>query len=1154
MSKLVTQILQDLKTRYKNGEVSALVGAGFSKNVDKDLFPDWSQLLEDMVLFTYEDEINQSYLNYRHIEKNPKMQSKQAYQKDIIKEIIRRDGYLKVVDNYIRKKGFREAVEIYIEERTPKIVNFDDRGSKLKLLCAKISDDPVVIPDEKLNLHYLRCSWDNIFTTNYDRLLEYVAKHKILSWDFKPIINSSQLSFRSKKPIIKIHGSLADDTTKDFCFDNDHNKRYVICSDDYDSYPQKHEAFTQYMRISLLKGCFCLFGFSGDDQNFISWTKWVRDILVKTPDKNNGEENTHKVFLLSINEDFPSREKQLFYDNHKIAYIPLKNIVIKRELGVTDDETDLSVIYNAFFEYLLKDQIPQDDYNILWSRVAITHIDTTGKKYATTIEIDSSTLNRIIEIQSSQRFVKQTSFQEQILDELYRKEKMEEDELKIIVAALKDTQLLPGNYKSIAGDIEKLDPSVNNTTITNYKKLSIREQTILGKKAMISLDIPDFKDFSTYENLFYFAFNLDFSSLKDELQIWDATNTWLQRKATLLSMFNKDQSKSMLLDYIDTNPNYTEKYYTMDLLNYVNRTYPLQYPTEDFKYNGIDGIYDYFEFFIKSIKKRQKEKIIPLGDTRITYSVSKETTRLQSSLRLLQTLIDLGAPISLKNIFLINENDWYYAFRELYQYYPFATLFYSIQLTGKDILKRIGQEYAYSDSLFEQGIIPLLIEKLLTAYSNSDTPEFYKRGILYISSELFIAVPATKWQSLYMKIWQQFFIPDFSMINTRVEDLHDFIIAGLPFITSRYNKQIIQDCLKNAPLNKTMALNCLYYLKYKRLKTMNYENDAEYQFEVNNFIEKITSPEDFTILGNIYYSLNKLQKERISQRLIYFVEQNGETKFPTYTLKSLVYFAENSVKSKKTLKKILINHPNLFYNGISKEGSFSYREETLKITKISKSIDWTQKELFQLYKKLSDSIVQLAGSHWFEDSEDGFLLRDHVPLLQEMCKFLEMFKLRLKNKADFDHIYQLVYTSLIRKRKFTSIDEALISNEYEVVDNGIGELIENIKVIGFDANITSINLLIDRALFKRPESLLFAIEALWYLLDKHIQKMFDMFGHHLILLLETYRSNVYFDLSLDIPKVYSYLVKIASILQAKGAKSSAINYWIEIKNSKRFNI
>lgn len=58
-------ILEELKRYYKDGLVSALIGAGFSKNVS-DSFLGWGELLHDMVGELYEIDIKRGYDNYLH--------------------------------------------------------------------------------------------------------------------------------------------------------------------------------------------------------------------------------------------------------------------------------------------------------------------------------------------------------------------------------------------------------------------------------------------------------------------------------------------------------------------------------------------------------------------------------------------------------------------------------------------------------------------------------------------------------------------------------------------------------------------------------------------------------------------------------------------------------------------------------------------------------------------------------------------------------------------------------------------------------------------------------------------------------------------------------------------------------------------------------
>lgn len=57
--------LKALKKDYENGLVSALIGAGFSKNVSS-LYLDWTSLLEDLIDDIFKLEINQYIGNYFH--------------------------------------------------------------------------------------------------------------------------------------------------------------------------------------------------------------------------------------------------------------------------------------------------------------------------------------------------------------------------------------------------------------------------------------------------------------------------------------------------------------------------------------------------------------------------------------------------------------------------------------------------------------------------------------------------------------------------------------------------------------------------------------------------------------------------------------------------------------------------------------------------------------------------------------------------------------------------------------------------------------------------------------------------------------------------------------------------------------------------------
>lgn len=127
------------------------------------------------------------------------------------------------------------------------------------------------VPNDKLKpgpLHYalVNLPWRDIFTTNYDQLLERTPS----KYSYSIITNKETLLYKPHPRIIKLHGSFPD------C------KPYVISEEDYRTYPNQHPEFVNTVRQSLIESALCLFGFSGEDPNFLNWIGWIRDKMGKT--------------------------------------------------------------------------------------------------------------------------------------------------------------------------------------------------------------------------------------------------------------------------------------------------------------------------------------------------------------------------------------------------------------------------------------------------------------------------------------------------------------------------------------------------------------------------------------------------------------------------------------------------------------------------------------------------------------------------------------------------------------------------------------------------------------------------------------------------------------------------------------------------------
>ena len=207
-------------------------------------------------------------------------------------------GYSRNASGGRRLPGWRALVDGLLEDlypseevRTREAHRFGGTSGSLRLaqeyaavlgraqLDARLHD---LLPDEGctepgyLHTRLLSLPWADVFTTNYDTLLE-----RTLEVDRRQLTPSIQRRYQIVKAstdlpfsrsngaprIVKLHGTLRASAP------------LIITEEDYRCYPREHAPFVNMVQQSMLENVFCLLGFSGDDPNFIEWSGWTRDRL-----------------------------------------------------------------------------------------------------------------------------------------------------------------------------------------------------------------------------------------------------------------------------------------------------------------------------------------------------------------------------------------------------------------------------------------------------------------------------------------------------------------------------------------------------------------------------------------------------------------------------------------------------------------------------------------------------------------------------------------------------------------------------------------------------------------------------------------------------------------------------------------------------------
>lgn len=223
--------VEEISERLRSGHAAVMVGSGFSKNVvssgrSRPDLPNWNQL-GDLLLSKLHGKKPDKHLKYLNI--------------------------LKLADEVQAAFG-RPALNELVKNAIP-----------------DLDYEPT-----ELHVKLLSLPWSDVFTTNYDTLLER-TRVSITSRRYDLVVDQVDLVYSEKPRIIKLHGSLPTGP-------------FVITEEDYRCYPHDNAPFVNTVHQALLENTLCLLGFSGDDPNFSQWIGWIRDKF--------GQQNAPKMYLV----------------------------------------------------------------------------------------------------------------------------------------------------------------------------------------------------------------------------------------------------------------------------------------------------------------------------------------------------------------------------------------------------------------------------------------------------------------------------------------------------------------------------------------------------------------------------------------------------------------------------------------------------------------------------------------------------------------------------------------------------------------------------------------------------------------------------------------------------------------------------------------
>jgi hypothetical protein len=273
----IISYLDEIAERLWSNHAVVMVGAGFSRNTKlppPKCFPDWNQL---------------GNIFYKKIYGHLPNETKKP------------NFYLNVL---------KLADEVRVAFGRPVLD---------QILRSEIPD--LECQPSELHRELLELPWTDVFTTNYDTLLER-ARINITSKRFDIVVNKEDLFYSKQPRIVKLHGSFQS------------QRPFIISEEDYRRYPKEFAPFVNTVQQALLENTLCLIGFSGDDPNFLQWIGWIRD--------NLGDKNAPKIYLIGILNISDAKKKLL--EHYNIIPVDLS--------GLFDQGDHHAKALKYFFKYM----------------------------------------------------------------------------------------------------------------------------------------------------------------------------------------------------------------------------------------------------------------------------------------------------------------------------------------------------------------------------------------------------------------------------------------------------------------------------------------------------------------------------------------------------------------------------------------------------------------------------------------------------------------------------------------------------------------------------------------------------------------------------------------------------------------------------------
>lgn len=889
---------------------------------------------------------------------------------------------------------------------------------------------------------YRQQLWDSAKQWNKNKAEAYYVVKK-----------SGDITISAGRNIFKLHGSLRDlkERSTKYGFDYDNHTQYIIAQEDYDTYNEKHEAFVDLMRISLLKDSYCIIGFSCDDPNFLLWINWVKDIVDKEKLGGEGKDTLYNKYFINVGDESLDEAKSLLLSNHYINVVDLYKVYPSAK----SEKERLS----AFFDEIERMQSTHATNREFWEHFNFSQ--SHSPKEERTVEYDAAKIDRAWNLTKNDElsfFASPSDYYRFFFLEKVRgviiDQKMDDYICKAFAMAANQDNL-PLNV--IFEDKQKLDyimdvvSSANDVELKQFYDVMTEQWMLL--ESHWKTEVSNRSDRNILYQCMTYLFNFDFDNCYKIAKEWKPTGEYYkviqlmiiteQKKrvesadvfaCTERQLYNSDQEYLIALEqllgfqqFFWVNHEASAKF--EGLLSKIDEL------TKDNR--ELLRLRDYFSTLKNALKKEKKVK--PLGYEGRTITFGSSDTITFAAIRILNVLVKLGFVTDRMVSRWFKDKNLLDVIEKYYTHYPYPCLYYASLSIDKNMSKRVAQLYLNSSSDIIQEVLPDILIKILKACGSRNLSD-ERKNTLYIYASSFIKrVHPNVWAKEFKKLYKT---QSLDSQNEReiFTAKYDFAQQALSYSKDNAFKQEIVGGILNRWGNLTHYDNSLLIAATRNIKTLD-KTILQQVYHAMAHVE--TEPQVFIIFN--------LQKFIPKSKFFSWVEalDSKLLRYPSLII-AVSHVAKKCKRLQRLALQLLEDCPYLWNTGIH-DGDSVYVTDSLNldIDEFEKNVSisgFAENIVFEVLKKLKDELILLdkvVEKKLFRD-----WLHDWSPLIHSMKLFVIRHQGFIAEKENIDELIEHCDQLYFKLSGQIAFQDKLVHPESYKVEEGISELIDEVRTYG----------------------------------------------------------------------------------------------------------